>query len=318
MKLSFDYDSSSNEQVATVGALYRVRMIQDSGAENPWESWDGNIPLFVSYDRSTSEYGADLDPFDHVSDAMLRRHMRAITAAIGGTVTDYFGVTSVSMADYIAQDARDNQRNWGGSLTEYKRDALREAFAGLSTSDQMEAAAEIYNLTGIPACCTSSSGYSQSCYAELLLVATPDWCNAMGIQVKRHDWKRDFERAAALYGAWAWGDVYGYVAERATSWDDDGDGDAWDEIDSCWGFYGDADESGLAESAGAAIAADMATLPDELKARHAESVAALRELVAVRGEAPPLARQEIQQLIASKARDARRASVGLRHLSALN
>lgn len=57
-----------------------------------------------------------------------------------------------------------------------------------------------------------------------------------------------------LYGAWAWGDCYGYIIERVHL-DDDGDVDdeLTEELESCWGYYGsDHGDSGLEESALAA------------------------------------------------------------------
>lgn len=67
------------------------------------------------------------------------------------------------------------------------------------------------------------------------------------------------------------GNVYGFIIESA---DSDGDPDS-DSLDSCWGFYGDPDESGLAEAA----AESLAHIREERKAKR---LAKLKELIRAR------------------------------------
>ena len=45
---------------------------------------------------------------------------------------------------------------------------------------------------------------------------------------------------ATEYEAWATGDVHGYIIEAAVTWSSPGRPDmtTWEEIDSCWGFFG--------------------------------------------------------------------------------
>lgn len=44
------------------------------------------------------------------------------------------------------------------------------------------------------------------------------------------------------YKAWCEGDVYGWVVERETTWHKDGDPEqtmtTWEDVESCWGYYG--------------------------------------------------------------------------------
>ena len=71
---------------------FRVKIVRDVGPGNPWEEWDCEPPLAVAsygyggrsdvtcYD---SAGGAGLlDPFARFSDALLRRHMKAIARAL--------------------------------------------------------------------------------------------------------------------------------------------------------------------------------------------------------------------------------------------
>ena len=62
----------------------------------------------------------------------------------------------------------------------------------------------------------------------------------MGIKPSA-DLTGDLKSQADLFGAYAFGDVFGFVIEAEP------DGET---LDSCWGYYGsDFDESGLAEAA---------------------------------------------------------------------
>lgn len=58
------------------------------------------------------------------------------------------------------------------------------------------------------------------------------------------------------YRQWADGDVYGYVVEELTGWTNDDDAEktmqTWEEVDSCWGYYGYEYASSEAKSALAA------------------------------------------------------------------
>jgi hypothetical protein len=48
----------------------------------------------------------------------------------------------------------------------------------------------------------------------------------------------------AVYDAYLTGSVYGFIVEEL-------EGDDWEEVDSCWGFYGDdIHENGIADSLG--------------------------------------------------------------------
>lgn len=96
------------------------------------------------------------------------------------------------------------------------------------------------------------AGYRQGDYADLLIVATPEAIEEFGctdpVTVE------DLQSQAKLYGAWAWGDVYGYIVERVFVDPEDDEVYVTEELDSCWGFYGsDFDWSGLEEAAMSAV-----------------------------------------------------------------
>jgi len=221
---------------------FRVKIVRDVLAVNPWEAGDSEPPLAVAsygYGGSPnvtfydSAGGAGLlDPFARFSsDALLRRHMQAIARAL-----------DIDPAD-VDCEARQQMRDYGGNITDIKRDIFIDVFHGMRAGDQFDAAAALYALLGIEALSTCSRGYSQGDYVDLLLVATPEWAAKVGAPRDSHACQ--LKHAAELYGAWAWGDVYGYVIE-------DSDGE---HVDSCFGFYtsdptgAGFEESGMAEYA---------------------------------------------------------------------
>lgn len=265
-KLYFDYCRNSNELIAYYGgdsddAPYRVRMIQDNSPINPFENDFGHWPMIVDYqDRGhyfttyDSTKGVDVErPFDRFTDGQIIKHQRAIIAAIGGRYYNTLtGEYSLTMAEQFAQDVKDYRESYD-SMADCKRDLFEQALNAVSAADKLETLASLYEIIGIAALCTSSQGYSQGDYVELLIVATPEAQKEFGWKAKRSKAKMvsDMEAQAKLYGYWAWGDCYGYIVERRDSEDD------WQEIDSCWGYYGPADESGLEESALDAIEHDI-------------------------------------------------------------
>lgn len=222
-------------------ASYRGLVIdaeRDSDARNPWEDWDGNPALAVAYGRNgIREYGEPLDALANISDSLFRRHWRAICKAVDAD------------ADELHAEAVESQRDYGGARTDIKRELvgdrleeLKPSTYGGNAGDYFQAVADLWAIAGREALATSSQGYSQGDYADLLLVATPAWEKETGAPRDSH--KRQLEASADLWGAWAWGDVYGYVIKAP------GGADLDELHDSCWGFYGtNHNESGLEEQA---------------------------------------------------------------------
>jgi hypothetical protein len=93
---------------------------------------------------------------------------------------------------------------------------------------------------------TQSTGYCQGDSTLLLAIATPEWIAKVGAPAD--SLQGQLEGACDLYGAWAWGDVYGVSEIRAPGEDEDDDNGEEIEGASCWGFYGrDHEKSGLME-----------------------------------------------------------------------
>lgn len=235
--LSFDYESSADCETATYGAL-TVKAVRDSDAQNPFTDWDCEPPLMVWYDGTLTEYGEGIgEPLGAMSDRFISRRWRDIAAALD------------IKPEIISAEMRERAK--GERIADARRDYFESALDemrpgryGGSGSDYLAALAKLWALNGVVALDSSTSGYSQGDYADVLAVALPSWADKVGAPRESH--ARQLEAAVALYGAWAWGDVYGYVIE----------GPDGGHLDSCWGYYGtDHDESGLAEAAESAASA---------------------------------------------------------------
>lgn len=99
----------------------------------------------------------------------------------------------------------------------------------------------------------STTGYSQGdhiegvafCtkerYAEMVSTDTTDWKTKINVLI---------DGEVECIGMWMWGDVKGFVLEKKVSYTkkyhdierEDEEGFDWEEVDSCWGYYMEADE----------------------------------------------------------------------------
>lgn len=262
-KLTFDWDAKRNVSVAYVPG-FRVTVEQDSDACNPWKDMDCLPPLTAYSDRTLTQYGdwSETDAIAIMSDSFINRHWRELC--------DIF-----DMPESEARDLKSAYR-YDCSIAEVKRDLLNQWLGGESGQARVNLLRDLFNLIGWPTYSTTSRGYSQGDWAELMLVYTPAHAAACGIKFPRSAKAkaaalRDLESSAELWGNWAWGNVYGAVIE---AWD--GEKVIGDPLESCWGFYGnDFDESGLAEYAESEIAA----IRRQWKAKR---TAKLKELIRAR------------------------------------
>jgi len=108
---------------------------------------------------------------------------------------------------------------------------------------------EVWRWAEVPTWRDTLVGYSQGDWVDTMFVATPEWLDRAGLTAgdlppSKTTIDKMLEDASYLFGAYMFGDVFGATVERLVS---NGDDDAeWEEVDSCWGFYGYDDErSGL-------------------------------------------------------------------------
>lgn len=242
-KLNFEWHDSRN------GGEYRaeangfiVRAVHDDSPENPWDACDGQPPLIVYSDRSLDEKGDVPNPLADMTDSFIARNWRALCKIFDQSPD----AAQERKSDYAYERIADAKRDL---LDEWLDEIKPSRYSG-HAGDYMVALGELCELRGWPSLSTSSHGYCQSDYAELLLIFSPAYAKEIGAAWPRSakakaEARKSLEADAKLWGAWARGNVYGFVIESA-----DGTELPGDCLDSCFGFYGDdMAESGLAEAA---------------------------------------------------------------------
>lgn len=237
-KLSFDYDGRSNESVAHYRGL-KIRAVQDETAGNPWEEWDGQPPLLWTSGEGWNDCGQGfcvesvLGSTRFFSDRQLALKWPELCRAVE--------------LDPAATEAelKAERKEYGGRLADYRRDKLESALSDMkpegrswsAACDYLAALETLWRLAGVPALDFQRSGYSQGDVVRGLLVALPEWQKKLGASYTD---SAQLESDANLFGAWAFGDVFGFIIE-------DSEGET---LDSCFGYYGtDFQESGLADAA---------------------------------------------------------------------
>jgi hypothetical protein len=224
---------------------YSINIMQDSDACNPMDN-DGTWNMLSRYDRRLFIHGSDniRDPLQYFTDAQIIRHSKRICEAFGMYVTDTFGAQTVTVTDALAEHVTDYQSDYD-TMADCKREFFQDMLDDISDSDLFDTLSDLYDIVKIPNLNTSTSGYVQGAYADIFIAALPEQVKEFGLTGK-HDFQRDMTGQAAIYGAYLWGDCYGYnITDQDGNDIDDG---------SCWGFYTDSHEtSGLLEMAHDAI-----------------------------------------------------------------
>jgi hypothetical protein len=224
---------------------YTAEIHIDESPENPFEAWDCEPPIATfSEHRLTFPRGQDALDAPALL-ALLPAHLwesregkRQILAALPcdpsavfETMRGYYGPAPFREA--VEEVAR-----------EFAPDSWRSAEGYF---DAMEA---LCTLAGIACYSTVSNGYSQGHSARVFVAALPAWVELVGAPEDTH--AGQCKAAAALWGAWAWGDVYGVARVLRPDGEEAPDG-------SCWGFYGtDHEQSGLLDHCRNAVDCDMA------------------------------------------------------------
>lgn len=290
--------------VAPTGHRYRIQFHLDDDPRKPWED-DGAVPILWVSDsrdglRDDGDRGYNLkNPLLHLSDRAIRANLDEIATLCG-----YSGKT--------AFDADCRAYYPGIRIAEARRHLLDECHPEWGGAGQsgLEALARFWTMAGVPAYVGISRGYSQGDWAAVLAVAHPDAVKAWGFKTMREYRKAcpdDLKNAVAMWGAWCWGGVLGYVVSRIdpdewAEWvEDNGEDPSGEdlnsftecEVDSCWGFYPENDsdyfplEVNHAYTLGEAIAAADADAvkwaeEDAQRAKlQAEADAAMAEIEAV-------------------------------------
>lgn len=233
---------------------YDIHVSRDDYAECPWEAWDCEPPLLAShYDLGRSSVrryacAGDADGLlvsgvpdsDVLTDDVIRKHWQDVLEIGRQADPGRFGF--VSYDDTIdglkTLHADQGQACLVDSLREYLEEALEESAVG----DRFDHLAEVWSWCGVVALSTSTCGYCQGDYSELLIVAMPEFLARTGAVIDKPE---DLKGSKDLFAAWAWGDVYAYNVTQPCP----RCGNNEDVGLSCGGFYGDPEKSGLLEDA---------------------------------------------------------------------
>jgi hypothetical protein len=240
---------------------YAAEIYPDEDARNPFDEWDGLAPIAVwNLDNRPGHLdnykGADLN-LGVLLDALppetweTRTGKRAILDVLGWGVSDCAAEIRWQGGFREAVDwwVNDNGPSGWRCAQEY--------------FERMEAVAA---LAGIPHHYTQSNGCSQGDAALVFAAALPAWVSEVGVG---GDLAAGCKADCELWGAWAWGDVFGAVIV-------DPKGEETGE--SCWGFYGsDHKASGLLEYAENAAECHRAARRAEILKSRAAAKAERRE-----------------------------------------
>ena len=201
-----------------------ITIEQDTDGTNPWEDCDCMTPIAWCSNRGriNDKFGDDiLSPFSKVTQEWVAEKWDQLCKILD-LKPEY---ELEKLKEYNDGEVED------GELHDFISEALNDK-AGERTSwpvDYFDALEAIWELMGIPAHAFQVNGYSQGDCICGILVCTPEHAKECGftLNAPNHDIREGLKTDAALFGAWAFGDIYGYVIEE--------DGD---QLDSCWGFYG--------------------------------------------------------------------------------
>lgn len=247
VKDAMQYGSLIAESFTVAGVP--VEIWHDKDVENPYHDCDGFAPaLWLHLDGGLHEYGAsDVESFFHrMSPAWVSRNWRKVAAILDIPESD------------VDTECRQILADFGGHLSDIRLEYFSERLSEeRSTSwgygcDYLDKLAALYTLAGIPAETRTTHGYRQGDVARGLIVHLPEWRDRVGFG---GDAAADMDSEAAVYGAWLWGDTYGFTV-----------GD-----ECCGGFFG-TDLDYVAES----IAEHVNTALDAQAAAMARDMAAAR------------------------------------------
>lgn len=194
-----------------------IEIIYDESPLNPFEDWDGCVPLMSLGSHGGTDYskGNILDYLrDYLTYNQVKRHQTRLLKLMGWDraeferyYTDEEDKTEVIKDDLLYSWLDDCMKNKEDFCTEFN----------------------IKHYSG------TSRGHSQSDWADVFMCWTPEFGEITGRDYKSMD-DEDFKGGFDLFSSWAWGDVYFYSIEETG--------------DSCGGFYGDDfRENGLLEYA---------------------------------------------------------------------
>lgn len=198
----------------TLNNNYRLRILHDSSAENPFKAWDSEPHLVYEFQRDSIQGNVnEIVTFieSKLTNGMLKRYSRKLALIFD-----------------VSEDCNFYERCYEISY-ELQRANVKQL-------------SEVCEVLKINHKYYTSKGYSQGDYSDVLIICTDEFYKTTGAN-KEHE-NEILESASELFDAWAWGDTFGFILEKNVNFKkvyEDGtseDGEEWEHVDSCWGFYG--------------------------------------------------------------------------------
>lgn len=220
----------------TTEKQFRIRILADTDYQNPFKDWDCEYPLMYESGRDEADFSeGEIDRYleDYLSYNQIVYHQKKIISMLDN------GILEDELPNCDTTDEKVNLIS--DALSEFIRESIENKVSFCENF-------KVKHYNG------SSTGYSQGDWANVLIVPTEGNAKKLGYNIKDVT-EEQLKGTFNLFGYWAWGDVYGYIIEEKKHFKkvyDDGEeeeSEEWEEIDSCWGFYGrDAEENGMIDN----------------------------------------------------------------------
>ncbi len=202
---------------------YTLKIYQDTGAENPWNAWDCQAPLFTEWSREYNEWQYNLNVsmlIDLLPKSKLNKNILKLFWLDDTENYPIMRIDYKSKADFVSDSLREHVEN---------------------TVENIEALANILKL---PTYSWTSRGSCQWDCINCVLVMTPAWIKEVGIDTRdSQKMIEDLKNESKTFDSWAWWNVYLYsLIENIPLYHEDKTISTETEeniIDSCSWFYGD-------------------------------------------------------------------------------
>ena len=214
----------------TAQGEYRIRIVHDIDSRSPFEEDEGIYPTMYEAGRGAfNDFSkGEIDEYlkYYLSENQIIYHQKKILALIDD--------------DYLTENVKDAED--ADDKTNLIQDALSDFIS--ENIENKVSFCETFNILHYSG---TSRGYSQGDAADVLIVPTPKHAELCGYNLEKVT-KDQLHATFELFGYWAWGDVFGFIIEQKKDFTktyangDETEDEEWDEVDSCWGFFGDDPE----------------------------------------------------------------------------
>lgn len=208
---------------------YTIEIHLDDCAMNPFEQWDGLPSLLSVYDGHLDSYGEfDAEYLPNLTREEIKNNLFSFLLFLNDCSTLWDVKNKTHGYDGWPLD----NSSLVGKINTLLQSKYKEAslnFGPARYCEKLEILSGILSIKNIPHILTSSTGYVQGAYNEILVIENDKVADMQSLQ-----------SAAEIYASWCWGDIYGYSIKNSEN----------EEISRHDGFYGaNHEKSGLIPAA---------------------------------------------------------------------